>query len=439
MLLSEQWKKPRQLSNNLALPLAKENIHVLGTSPQNIDIAESREQFSLLLDKLEIDQPKWSELRTMEEAKSFARRVGYPVLVRPSYVLSGAAMTVVSHPEQLEPYLQKASDISPDHPVVISNFITGAREIEFDGVAANGQMKSFALSEHIENAGVHSGDATMVLPPQNIADHIVSRITEIAETIARALSIHGPYNIQFLVRDNNIKVIECNLRSSRSFPFVSKVLGHNFIEEAIHIMLNQPFPSVQSAHPKGYVGVKAPQFSFARLRGADPCLGVEMSSTGEVGCLGTTFSEALLKSMLSVGYPADISAVLVSAGPEEDKHRLLDATRKLSENGVHIYATPGSANYLHKNKIKCTSIPWPSEDEEENVLHIIEDRKIDLVINIPKNFRSKELSNGYKIRRSSVDFNIPLITNAQLAHHYCQTICTLQLSDLEINSLSHYS
>ncbi|MAA80351.1 MAG: carbamoyl phosphate synthase large subunit [Deltaproteobacteria bacterium] len=428
-----------QISNNLAIPLCQENISVLGTSPKNIDIAESREQFSELLDQLQIDQPKWSELRTMEEAKVFARRVGYPVLVRPSYVLSGAAMTVVSHPDQLEPYLQKASDISPDHPVVISNFITGAREIEFDGVASKGSMRSFALSEHIENAGVHSGDATMVLPPQNIAEHIEVRIIEIADKIACALSIHGPYNIQFLVKDNNVKVIECNLRSSRSFPFVSKVLAHNFIEEAMHIMLGQPFPSVESSKPRGYIGVKAPQFSFARLRGADPCLGVEMSSTGEVGCLGETFPEALLKSMLSVGYPSSISSVLISAGPQEDKHKLLDASRKLVESGIRIYATPGSAAYLQKNKIDCISLPWPTEKQEKNVLHIIEDRKVDLVINIPKNYRKKELGNGYKIRRSSVDFNIPLITNAQLAHHYCLSICDLQLADLEITSLSQYS
>jgi carbamoyl-phosphate synthase large subunit len=348
-------------------------------------------------------------------------------------------MTVVPHQDLLAPYLNKASQISKDKPVVISTFILGAREIEFDGVAQKGDLCSFGLSEHLEDAGVHSGDATMILPPIQINTDIKERIIEIAKQIAMALSIHGPYNIQFLVKDNQVKVIECNLRSSRSFPFVSKVLGHNLIDEAIRVMLNQPITPHPVYEPNGYVGIKAPQFSFARLRGADPCLGVEMSSTGEVGCLGKTLPEALLKSMHSVGYPLSISSVLISSGPIAVKRLLLDAARTLHETGVSIYATKGSAAFFRTHNIPCTLVYWPSDDQEPSTQSIIEHRKVDLVINIPKNFREQEMDNGYRIRRASVDFNIPLLTNAQIAYHYVHAVCTTTFDALEIKALHEYT
>ena len=430
-----------QLSNNLALPLYHEGLNILGTSAQNIDIAESRHCFSQLLDSLDIDQPPWSELQDLDAAQRFARRVGYPVLVRPSYVLSGAAMTVVPSQEMLAPYLEKASKISPLHPVVISKFIVGAREVECDGVAQRGTIQTHAFSEHVENAGVHSGDATMVLPPQHLTQDVLSRMKEIAEQISSALCIHGPFNIQFLIRDNHMQVIECNLRTSRSFPFVSKILGHNLMKEAIHIMMDHSIPKAKSNAPIHFVGVKAPQFSFARLQGADPRLGVEMSSTGEVGCFGEHFSEALLKAMNSVGYPLELRAVALSAGPITEKHLLLDTARALIKAGVVLYATKGTAQFLQHHELTCVEVSWSMENPApiDSMLHVIERRKVDLVINIPKNYGAEELSNGYRIRRASVDFNIPLITNAQLAHHYCHSICSLGSMVLAPLPMSSYT
>ena len=391
-----------------------------------------------MLDSLGIDQPEWKELQTLNEAMEFANNVGYPVLVRPSYVLSGAAMTVVPRAELLEPYLSKATEISNQRPVVISQFILGAREVEVDGVAKHGSLRSFIFSEHVENAGVHSGDATMVLPTIQITDDEKQQMEDIARKIAKALTIHGPFNVQFLVKDGNVKVIECNVRASRSFPFVSKVLGHNLIKEAIHVMLDRDYPILSDNEPSKHVGVKAPQFSFARLKGADPSLGVEMSSTGEVGCLGESFSEALLKAMHSVGYPLNFSSVLLSTGNQEDKQSLVKMAQILIDSNITIYATPGTSKHLKSHNIDSTIVEWPLDNTENSATKLIEEQKIDLVINIPKNLQKKELSNGYMIRRASVDFNVPLVTNAQLAHHYVQACCTRSLETLPAVPLDSY-
>ena len=428
-----------QIANNLALDLKREDINILGTRADCIDMAENRHSFSSMLDKLDIDQPQWEELHSLEEATAFAGTVGYPVLVRPSYVLSGAAMTVVPRSELLESYLSKASQISNDRPVVISRFILGAREVELDGVARNGNLQSFALSEHLENAGVHSGDATMVLPCMHISQKEKESIQHIAQKIAHTLEIHGPFNIQFLVKDGFVKVIECNLRASRSFPFVSKVLGHNLIEEAIHIMLNKEHKHLSTNEPLRYIGVKAPQFSFARLRGADPCLGVEMSSTGEVGCLGYSVHEALLKAMHAVGYPLQISTALLSTGNLQEKQALLSMARLLFASEVKLYATPGTASFLKENHIPSTLVHWPLDNHDSSAIKIIEQKKVDLVINIPKNHQKDELTNGYLIRRSAVDFNIPLLTNAQLAHHYVEAMCTTDVHSLPAVALQEYT
>ena len=427
-----------QIANNLALSLDEIGISILGTSAQNIDKAESRHRFSAMLDTLGIDQPKWKELQTLEGAIEFADQVGYPVLVRPSYVLSGAAMTVVPNEDLLKPYLSKATKISNQRPVVISQFILGAREVELDGVSKEGELQSFVLSEHLENAGVHSGDATMVLPTMHISAAEKTKMEEIAKKIAKALTIHGPFNIQFLVKDASVKVIECNVRASRSFPFVSKVLGHNLIEEAIHVMLDHEYPTLISNQPQGYIGIKAPQFSFARLKGADPSLGVEMSSTGEVGCLGATFEEVLLKAMHSVGYPLQFSSVLLSSGNQESKESLLSMAQMLQEAQITIYATEGTAAHLQANNIKCTKVDWPLEKTDNSATRIIELQQVDLVINIPKNHQRVEMNNGYMIRRAAVDFNIPLLTNAQLAHHYVQACCTTTIDELPAIALDAY-
>ncbi|MDD2419510.1 MAG: carbamoyl-phosphate synthase (glutamine-hydrolyzing) large subunit [Bacteroidales bacterium] len=430
-----------QIPNNLALKLAKSGVEILGTSAKNIDNAEDRHKFSTMLDNLGIDQPRWKELTTLEDVYDFVEIVDYPVLVRPSYVLSGAAMNVCSNNSELEQFLKLAANVSKKHPVVVSEFIQNAKEIELDAVARNGQVVAYAISEHIEFAGVHSGDATIQFPPQKLYIETARRIKKIARKIASQLEITGPFNIQFLAKENDIKVIECNLRASRSFPFVSKVLKINFIELAAKAMIGVDFeiPS-KSAFDLDYVGIKASQFSFSRLQKADPVLGVDMASTGEVGCIGDDSNEAVLKSMLSVGYKIPGKNILVSSGSARQKADLLVACKMLVSKGYNLFATGGSQKYLAENNVPATLVYWPSEsDKEPQALKMIQTKKIDLVINIPKNLTQTELDNGYKIRRASVDFNIPLITNTRLASAFISAFCSMQIEDIQIKSWDEYT
>ena len=429
-----------QIPNNLAMKLHRQHVPVLGTSPVNIDNAEDREKFSSLLDKLNIDQPRWARLFTIEEIHKFVEEVGYPVLIRPSYVLSGAAMNVVSNPDQLEHFLEMAVNVSKEHPVVVTEFIEQAKEIEIDAVANNGEIIAYAISEHVEFAGVHSGDATIVFPPQKLYIETIRRIKKIAREIAKGLEITGPFNMQFLAKDNDIKVIECNLRASRSFPFVSKVMKLNMIEIATKVMLGIDVPKPdKSLFELDYVGVKAPQFSFARLLNADPVIGVDMTSTGEVGCIGETYYEAILKSMLSVGYKFPKKNVLISSGPSRGKVELLQGAKMLKEKGYNIFATEGTQRFLTDNGVESTLLHWPDEeDRHPNTIEYIKEKKLDLVINIPKNYTKTELKNGYKIRRNSIDFNIPLITNARVASAFIHAICKYKIEDITIKRWDEY-
>ncbi|RMG63633.1 MAG: carbamoyl-phosphate synthase (glutamine-hydrolyzing) large subunit [Calditrichaeota bacterium] len=429
-----------QIPNNLAMDLAANGIPLLGTSAENIDRAENRRKFSALLDELGISQPPWAELTSLAQASQFAREVGYPVLVRPSYVLSGAAMAVASNDQELARYLQRAAEVSPEHPVVLSKFLENAKEIEYDGVACEGEILAHAISEHVENAGVHSGDATLVIPPQRTYLETIRQIRAIAGKIARALQIHGPFNIQFIARENTVMVIECNLRASRSFPFVSKILGQNLVDLATRVMLGQrPAAGNGNWYDLDYVGVKAPQFSFTRLEGADPTLGVEMASTGEVACLGRDFNEAFLKALLSVGFRLPIRSVLLSTGSIESKAELLQSVRYLQQLGIQFYATRGTARFLRANGIEATVLHWPLEKKKPSTVDYIKSGKFDLVINIPKNYQEEELTNDYIIRRTAVDYNVPLITNRQLAMRLAEALIRTRLEDLEIKSWQEYS
>lgn len=435
-----------QIPNNLALRLDESGVNILGTKASSIDKAEDRHKFSSIVDALGIDQPKWKELTTIDDVNSFVDQVGYPVLVRPSYVLSGAAMNVCYNEDELRRFLSLASEVSKKHPVVISEFMQRCKEIEFDAVADNGEVIAYAISEHVEFAGVHSGDATIQFPPQKLYVETVRRIKKIAKKIASALEISGPFNIQFLAKDNAIKVIECNLRASRSFPFVSKVLKINMIELATKVMLGKkPSAPNKSAFDLDYVGIKASQFSFSRLQQADPVLGVDMASTGEVGCIGDDFNEALLKSVLSVGYRIPEKSILISSGDVRQKADLFGACKLLAENGYTLYATGGTYRYLVENDVPATRVLWPAEctDPElsgkySSALKMLQDKEIDLVINIPKNFTQTELENGYKIRRSAIDFNIPLITNVRLATAFIRSFCAMSIDDIQIKSWDQY-
>ncbi|EFB35400.1 carbamoyl-phosphate synthase, large subunit [Segatella copri DSM 18205] len=432
-----------QIPNNLAMKLHRQSVPILGTSPVNIDRAENRGKFSAMLDKLGIDQPKWSALTSMEDVQKFIDEVGYPVLVRPSYVLSGAAMNVCHDDEELRRFLEAASEVSKEYPVVISQFMTETNEIEFDGVAQNGEIVEYGISEHVEYAGVHSGDATMTFPAQQISFATARQIKKISRAIAKELNISGPFNIQYLAKGRDVKVIECNLRASRSFPFVSKVLKRNFIETATRIMLDAPYQKPdKSAFDIDRMGVKASQFSFARLQNADPVLGVDMSSTGEVGCMGDTFEEALLNSLIATGYkiPSKDKGIMLSSGGAKEKASLLDAAQALVKNGYTIYATAGTAKFLNENNVKATAVGWPDEDHKDlpNVMQMIADHKFDLIVNIPKNHTKRELTNGYRIRRGAIDHNIPLITNARLASAFIEAFCTLSQDQLQIKSWQEY-
>ncbi len=428
-----------QIPNTLAMRLHACDVPVLGTSPESIDRAEDRHKFSQMLDSLQIDQPRWKELISIGDIYDFADAVGFPLLIRPSYVLSGAAMNVVSNKQELEHFLGLATKVSKQHPVVVTEFIEEAKEIEIDAVAKDGEIISYALSEHIEFAGVHSGDATMVFPPQKIYFETVRRIKRISRDIARALHISGPFNMQFLAKDNDIKVIECNLRASRSFPFVSKVLKVNFIELATKVMLGKDVDKPnKSIFDLEYIGVKAPQFSFARLAKADPVLGVDMSSTGEVACLGDSYYEAVLKAMLSVGYNVPKKNIFLSTGPMKSKVELLKSCRMLIGKGYNLFTTKGTAQFLELNGIESTALHWPDEQKQPNALEYIKSGMIDLVVNIPKNHDPDELNNDYTIRRSAIDFNVPLITNARLASAFIYAFCTLDVADLQIKSWDEY-
>ena len=432
-----------QIPNNLAMKLHRQSVPILGTSPVNIDRAENRGKFSAMLDKLGIDQPKWSALTSMEDVQKFIDEVGYPVLVRPSYVLSGAAMNVCHDDDELRRFLEAASEVSKEYPVVISQFMTETNEIEFDGVAQNGEIIEYGISEHVEYAGVHSGDATMTFPAQQISFATARQIKKISRAIAKELNISGPFNIQYLAKGRDVKVIECNLRASRSFPFVSKVLKRNFIETATRIMLDAPYQKPdKSAFDIDRMGVKASQFSFARLQNADPVLGVDMSSTGEVGCMGDTFEEALLNSLIATGYkiPSKDKGIMLSSGGAKEKASLLDAAQALVKNGYTIYATAGTAKFLNENNVKATAVGWPDEDHKDlpNVMQMIADHKFDLIVNIPKNYTKRELTNGYRIRRGAIDHNIPLITNARLASAFIEAFCTLSQDQLQIKSWQEY-
>ena len=428
-----------QTPNNLSLKLHKFGVNILGTSPINIDRAEDRNKFSSLLDGLDIDQPKWKELTTIEDVNEFINVVGYPVLIRPSYVLSGAAMNIVSNDSELDHFLKLAIKVSKDYPIVISEFIQNAKEIEIDAVADKGEIISYAISEHVEFAGVHSGDATIVFPAQKIYIETARRIKKIARDIAKKLNISGPFNMQLLAKDNDIKVIECNLRASRSFPFVSKVSKINFIELATKIILNVDYdkPS-KSSFDIDYVGVKASQFSFSRLQNVDPVLGVEMVSTGEVGCIDENYYDALLKSMLSVGYKIPEKNILLSTGNFKNKVDLLESIRLLYNSGYNLYATPGTAKYLLQNNIECTTLDWPDSDNHPTTIDYIKDKKIDMVINIPKNLSKNELNNDFEIRRCAIDFNIPLITDTQLADDFIKSFCGRDIDDIKIKSWNEY-
>lgn len=429
-----------QIPNNLATRLDKEHVNILGTSAKSIDNAEDRNKFSAMLDRLGIDQPRWRELTSFDDINKFIDEVGFPVLVRPSYVLSGAAMNVCSNSEELHRFLRLAANVSKQHPVVVTEFIQNAKEIEMDAVAQNGDIKVYAISEHIEFAGVHSGDATIQFPPQKLYVETMRRIKKVSSQIAKALNISGPFNIQFLAKNNDIKVIECNLRASRSFPFVSKVLKINFIDLATKVMLGIPVEKpAKNAFDLDYVGIKASQFSFSRLQGADPVLGVDMSSTGEVGCLGIDTSEALMKSMLSVGLRVPSKGVLLSTGTAKQKAAMLEAAQQLNRCGYRIYATGGTHRFLNDNGVPALRVYWPSEaDMHPQALQLLHDREIDLVVNIPKNLTPAELTNGHKIRRAAIDLNIPLLTNARLASAFINAFTTLSLDDIEIKPWDEY-
>ncbi|MCH5306102.1 MAG: carbamoyl-phosphate synthase (glutamine-hydrolyzing) large subunit [Rikenella sp.] len=432
-----------QIPNNLAMRLHQEQVPILGTAATNIDRAEDRHKFSEMCDRLGIDQPRWKELTSMDEIYRFVDEVGFPLLIRPSYVLSGAAMNVVSNKEELEHYLTLATNVSKQYPVVVTEFVNNAKEIEIDAVAKDGEVLIYAISEHVEFAGVHSGDATIVFPAQKLYIETVRRIKKIARQIARALEISGPFNMQLLAKNNDIKVIECNLRASRSFPFVSKVLKVNFIDIATRVMLGlEPNVPHKSAFELDYVGIKAPQFSFSRLQKADPVLGVEMASTGEVGCIGEDYYEAILKSMLSVGYSIPKSSVLLSTGDAKSKTQTLEAAKALQKRGYTIYATRGTANFLAENGVQATVVGWPDEEPAvsgvPNVLDFIKEHKIDCVVNIPKNLTKDELNNDYTIRRSAIDFNIPLITNARLANDFIVAFCRMGREELKIKAWGDY-
>lgn len=429
-----------QIPNNLAARIDKAGVPILGTSPKSIDTAENRHKFSTLLDELNIDQPQWKELTSLEDAVAFTKKVGYPVLVRPSYVLSGAAMAVASNDEELQRYLQLAVNISSEYPTVISKFLLNAKEIEMDAVAQNGTVVTYAVSEHVENAGVHSGDATLVLPPQRIYLETIRRIRQITNKIAKALNINGPFNIQFIARQNDVKVIECNLRASRSFPFASKILKLNFIDMATKVIMEKPFRQPdRSLFEINYVGVKAPQFSFTRLEGADPVLGVEMTSTGEVACLGNDFNEAYLKALIAVGFRFPFKTVLLSTGSIESKAELLESIRILNQMDKKFYATHGTAKFLKENDIPVQKLHWPLDKKKPNVIDYIKEGKIDLVINIPKNYQKDELTNGYLIRRLAVDYNTMLITNRQIAMRLVEALSKTVVKDLKIKSWGEYN
>ena len=428
-----------QIPNNLAMRLDEENVHILGTTAKSIDNAEDRDKFSAMLDRIGVDQPEWSALTSMEDINAFIQKVGFPVLVRPSYVLSGAAMNVCSNQEELERFLQLAANVSKKHPVVVSSFIEHAKEVEMDAVAKDGEIIAYAISEHIEYAGVHSGDATIQFPPQKLYVETVRRIKRISRQIAKELHISGPFNIQFLARENDIKVIECNLRASRSFPFVSKVLKINLIELATKIMLGLPVEKPEkNLFELDYVGIKASQFSFNRLQKADPVLGVDMASTGEVGCLGDDSASAVLMAMLSVGQRIPAKNILLSTGTAKQKVDMLDAARMLKKKGYNLYATGGTSRFLTDNGIENTLVHWPSEDAQPQALDMLHKKEIDMVVNIPKNLSAGELDNGYKIRRAAIDLNIPLITNARLASAFINAFCTLDINDIDIKSWAEY-
>jgi len=429
-----------QIPNNLAMKLHRMNVAILGTSPVKIDNAEDRQKFSLLLDQIGVDQPRWKKLSTIDEIYQFVDEVGFPVLIRPSYVLSGAAMNVVSNKDQLEHFLELAANVSKEHPVVVTEFIEQAKEIEIDAVADKGEIVAYAISEHVEFAGVHSGDATMVFPPQKLYIETIRRIKKIARKVAKGLEISGPFNMQLLAKDNDIKVIECNLRSSRSFPFVSKVMKFNLIELATKVMLEVPYTKPdKSLFELDFVGVKAPQFSFHRLLNADPVLGVDMSSTGEVACLGDNFYEAIMKSMLSVGYTIPKKNILVSSGPMRSKLELLKPVQMLADKGYTIFASDGTYRFLRDNNVPCKLLHWPDEEESKpNISDYIKEKKLDLVINIPKDHTTRELGNGYYIRRNAIDYNIPLITNSNVASAFIHAICKYKMEDLAIKSWEEY-
>ena len=429
-----------QIPNNLAMRLDAQHIHILGTSAKSIDNAEDREKFSAMLDRIGVDQPRWKELSSMDDINQFVEEVGFPVLVRPSYVLSGAAMNVCSNQEELVRFLELAANVSKKHPVVVSQFIEQCKEVEMDAVAQNGEIIMYAISEHIEFAGVHSGDATIQFPAQKLYVETVRRIKKISKQIAKELNISGPFNIQYLAKGNEIKVIECNLRASRSFPFVSKVLKINFIELATRVMLGLPVEKPnKNEFDLDYVGIKASQFSFNRLQKADPVLGVDMASTGEVGCIGDDVSEAILKSMLSVGQRIPEKNILLSTGTAKQKVAMLDAARLLAKKGYNLYATGGTHRFFAENGIPSTLVYWPSETgKEPQALTLLHEKKIDMVVNIPRDLSAGELDNGYKIRRAAIDLNIPLITNARLASAFINAFCTLSMDDIQIKSWQEY-
>ena len=428
-----------QIPNNLAMKLHRQGVPVLGTSPVNIDRAENRDKFSAMLDKLGIDQPAWRALTSLEDIQEFVKEVGFPVLVRPSYVLSGAAMNVCHNEEELERFLQMATEVSKEFPVVVSQFMQETKEIEFDAVAQNGEVVEYAISEHVEFAGVHSGDATLVFPAQQIYFATARQIKKIARQIAKELNISGPFNMQFLAKGNQVKVIECNLRASRSFPFVSKILKRNFIETATRIMLDAPYSRPdKSAFDIDRIGVKASQFSFARLQNADPVLGVDMSSTGEVGCLGDDYHEALLNALIATGYSIPKKNILISSGEAHGKVDLLEPSQTLAANGYTLYATKGTAKFLKENGVDAIEVSWPDEEGENKIMDMISAHAFDLIVNVPKNHTKRELTNGYKIRRGAIDHNIPLLTNARLAKAFIESFCAMKLEDIQIKSWQEY-
>ena len=428
-----------QIPNNLAMKLHRQGVPVLGTSPVNIDRAENRDKFSAMLDKLGIDQPAWRALTSLEDIQEFVKEVGFPVLVRPSYVLSGAAMNVCHNEEELERFLQMATEVSKEFPVVVSQFMQETKEIEFDAVAQNGEVVEYAISEHVEFAGVHSGDATLVFPAQQIYFATARQIKKIARQIAKELNISGPFNMQFLAKGNQVKVIECNLRASRSFPFVSKILKRNFIETATRIMLDAPYSRPdKSAFDIDRIGVKASQFSFARLQNADPVLGVDMSSTGEVGCLGDDYHEALLNALIATGYSIPKKNILISSGEAHGKVDLLEPSQMLAANGYTLYATKGTAKFLKENGVDAIEVSWPDEEGDNKIMDMISAHAFDLIVNVPKNHTKRELTNGYKIRRGAIDHNIPLLTNARLAKAFIESFCAMKMEDIQIKSWQEY-